>query len=290
VEPGRASRTAVLVCQGRAAADGLVAPGLFSDPVAVELLTDDERVPVLQVRAGTPPSGAGARLAYESVRASATGMVPRTIAIDEAVAGRPCPQLVVLGAGLDTRAWRMSALAGAEVLEVDHPASQADKRERVGELAPVCGSLHYVAADFGHDSLDAVLEPAGHDRSRATTWLWEGVVAYLTEAEVTRTLAAVAHRSAAGSRLVVNYQAPSVTATVGRYLARAMSWAARRPDVWTDEPRRSAWTPERMTALLRVHGFSVVDDSDLLTLARQRSLPVTHARSLASGRVAVADR
>jgi methyltransferase (TIGR00027 family) len=290
VESGRASRTAVLVCQGRAAADGLVAPGVFSDPVAVELLTEDERVPVLQVRARTPPRGAAARLTYESVRASATGMVPRTIAIDEAVAERPCPQLVVLGAGLDDRAWRMARLADVDVLEVDHPASQVDKRDRVGDLPPVCGSLHFVAVDFGRDSLGTSLESAGHDRTRATTWLWEGVVAYLTEAQVTRTLAAVARRSAPGSRLVVNYQAPSATATVGRYAAHAMSWFARQPAVWTDEPRRSAWTPERMAALLRVHGFAVADDRDLLTLARERSLPVTHARSLASGRIAVADR
>ena len=280
----------MLVCQGRAAADGLVAPDVFSDPVAVELLTDDERVPVLQVRAGTPPRGAAPRLTYESVRASATGMVPRTIAIDEAVVARPCPQLVVLGAGLDSRAWRMHALADVDVLEVDHPASQDDKRERVGDLVPVCGSLRFVAVDFSRDSLDASLESAGHDRSRATTWLWEGVVAYLTEPEVTRTFAAVAHRSAPGSRMVVNYQAPSVTATVGRYVAHAMSWAARQRAVWSDEPRRSAWTPERMAALVRVHGFSMADDADLLTVARQRALPVTHARSLASGRVVVADR
>jgi methyltransferase (TIGR00027 family) len=290
VESGRASRTAVLVCQGRAAADGLVAPGVFSDPVAIELLHEDERVPVVQVRAGTPPSGAAARLTYESVRASATGMVPRTVAIDEAVVTRPCPQLVVLGAGLDGRAWRMSELADVAVLEVDHPASQADKRERIGDRTPVSASLQLVPVDFGVDSLDLALDAADHDRSRPTTWLWEGVVAYLTEPEVVRTLAALARRSAPGSRLVVNYQAPSATAAVGRHVARLLSRLARQPDVWTDEPRRSVWTSQRMAALLRVHGFSVVEDTDLLTFAQQRSLPVTHRRSLASGRVAVADR
>lgn len=290
METGRASRTAVLVCQGRAAADGLLAPGVFSDPVAVELLRDDERVPVEQVRAGRPPSGAGARLVYESVRAAAGSMVPRTVAIDEAVAARPCPQMVVLGAGLDDRAWRMRELADVDVLEVDHPASQADKRDRVADLPPVCRSLRSVGVDFTRDSLDLSLDATGHDRSRATTWLWEGVVPYLTEPEVARTLAVVARRSAAGSRLVVNYQAPSLTAKVGRMVARAMARVARQTDVWTDEPVRSVWTPDRMAALLRVHGFSVVDDSDMVEITRARSLPVTPRRSTADGRVAVADR
>jgi methyltransferase (TIGR00027 family) len=290
METGRASRTAVLVCQGRAAADGRLAPGVFSDPVAVELLRADERVPVQQVRAGTAPSGAAARLAYESVRAAAVTMVPRTVAIDAAVAGRPCPQMVVLGAGLDDRAWRMRELADVDVLEVDHPASQADKRDRVGDLRAVCRSLRSVAVDFTVDSLDEALEWTGHDRSHATTWVWEGVVPYLSEPDVARTLAVLARRSAGGSRLVVGYQAPSLTARAGRLLARVMARAARQPDVWTDEPVRSVWTPDRMGALLRVHGFSVVDDSDMVEITQARSLPVTPRRSTADGRVAVADR
>ena len=268
METGRASRTAVLVCQGRAAADGRLAPGVFSDPVAVELLRDDERVPVELVRAGTPPSGAGGPA---GVRVGPGGRRQHGAAHRghrRGVAARPCPQLVVLGAGLDDRAWRMRELADVDVLEVDHPASQADKRDRVGGLPRVCRSLESVAVDFTRDSLDVALDETGHDRSRATTWLWEGVVPYLTEPEVARTLAVVARRSAGGSRLVVNYQAPSLTAKVGRLVARGMARVARQPDVWTDEPVRSVWTPDRMAALLRVHGFSVVDDSDMVEITR----------------------
>jgi O-methyltransferase involved in polyketide biosynthesis len=105
-----ASRTAVLVCQGRAAADGRIAVGRFADPVAVTMLRDQERVPVDRVRAGTQPAGWTERVDYEAVRACAELMVPRTIAIDEAVRARPAPQVVILGAGLDARAWRMKEL------------------------------------------------------------------------------------------------------------------------------------------------------------------------------------
>jgi O-methyltransferase involved in polyketide biosynthesis len=118
----QASRTAVLVCQGRAAAHQRIAPNRFSDPTAMTMLRDDERVAVEQVRAGTPPRGWAPRVAFEIVRASAEVIVPRTIAIDEAVRDRPTSQLVILGAGLDGRGWRMTELAGVDVFEVDHPA------------------------------------------------------------------------------------------------------------------------------------------------------------------------
>ena len=129
-----ASRTAVLVCQGRAAAHNRLAAGRFSDPIASLLLREKERAPVEQVLAGTPPRDWRSRMEFELIQATAEGMAPRTIAIDDAVRARPAPQLVILGAGLDTRAWRLPELAGTAVFEVDHPASQQDKRDRIGRL------------------------------------------------------------------------------------------------------------------------------------------------------------
>ncbi len=137
MDADRASRTAVLVCQGRAAAHGRIGEGRFADPVAMALLRDDERVAVQRVRAGDPPKGVRDRVDFEMVRASAGTIVPRTVVIDDAVRARLVPQLVILGAGLDDRAWRMPELAGVEVFEVDHPASQRDKRSRVGDLQPL---------------------------------------------------------------------------------------------------------------------------------------------------------
>ncbi len=101
-----ASRTAVLVCQGRATAHGRIAVGRFGDPVASVLLRDGERTAVEQVRNDVPPEGWRQRLDFELVGATAEAMVPRTVAIDDAIRARPAPQLVILGAGLDTRAWR----------------------------------------------------------------------------------------------------------------------------------------------------------------------------------------
>ncbi len=85
-----ASSTAVLVCQGRAVADGRYAVDRFSDPVAWHLLDPGERVVVEQARAGHPPDGGRDRMAYELVRRTGLLMVPRTIAIDDAVRDARC--------------------------------------------------------------------------------------------------------------------------------------------------------------------------------------------------------
>ena len=280
----------MLVCQGRAAAHGRIAPEVFADPVALPMLQGDERLPVDQVRADARPDGAVARVGYEMVRASAEAVVPRTVAIDAAVRSAPAGQVVILGAGLDGRAWRMAELAGAEVYEVDHPASQQDKRARVAALHPVAGALHWVPVDFSRDRLGDALDAAGHRADAPTSWVWEGVVAYLSRPEVEATVGAVAARSAAGSSLVVNYQAPSIAAGAGRIVARGMLALARSPGLWRDEPRRSAWTAPAMAALLTRHGFRVTGDEDTLTIARRLPMTVQQRRSLASGRVATAER
>src|SRR5436190_415362 len=68
--------------------------------------------------------------------------------------------------------------------------------------------VKFVAVDFTREDLGERLAAAGHDRSQRTTWIWEGVVMYLTPSEVEATLRVVAARSAKGSRLVVVYLGP----------------------------------------------------------------------------------
>jgi methyltransferase (TIGR00027 family) len=189
-----ASRTAVLVCQGRAAAHCRIAVGRFADPTALGLLREPERAVVERVRSGEPPNDWRRRLDYELVPATAEGMAPRTVAIDDAVGERPTTQVVIVGAGLDGRAWRMAELAEASVYEVDHPASQDDKRDRVDAagLTLAAHAVTHVPVDFSRDPLDDRLGSTGHHRGEPTTWLLEGVVPYLSRGEVAATVTAVA--------------------------------------------------------------------------------------------------
>jgi methyltransferase (TIGR00027 family) len=285
-----ASSTAVLVCQGRAAADGRYAVGRFSDPIARELLGPADHVVVDRVRADRVPTEAADRLAYEMVRRTGLTMVPRTISIDEAIRGHAAGQLVTLGAGLDARAWRMSELAGAAVFEVDHPASQQDKLRRLGGLVPTAGRVVPVAIDLASERLGPTLERAGFDRRAVTTWVWEGVVPYLTAGEVRATVAQVAELSAPASQLVVNYQAKSLPTTVMRVAMRLLLRVSRQPDPLAGEPWRSLWRPDRMQSMLSDNGFDVTSDSDLLTLSEGLALPSGNNGSLRNGPVAVAVR
>lgn len=290
MEEGSASRTAVLVTQCRAAADGRLAPGRFGDPVARELLHADELAVVDAVRNGARPRALGDRVLYGLVQASSVVLVARTVLIDEAIAEVANPQVVVLGAGLDARAWRLAALAGVSVFEVDHPASQADKRERIGRRRLVARSVRFVPADFAHDPLGEALEGAGHLAERPTTWVWEGAVMYLARAQVAATMAAVAERSAPGSRVVVNYEERSLSSRAGMVAFGGLSRLARRRSPTAGEPRRSSWSPTAMAALLADHGFEVGADEDLLSAATRLGLEPQARRHLAASRVAVADR
>lgn len=291
MKSGGASRTAVFVCQGRAVADGRLAVERFSDPVAGRLLTPEEREPVEAARDQAAAEGRK-RWAVESVRACAEVVVPRTVVIDDAVTGAVTgrdgmQQVVLLGAGLDGRPWRLPALEAATVFCVDHPATQADARERAAGLTPVAGRLVFAPVDLTTEPLDEALEAAGHDRAAPTVWVWEGVVPYLRKAEVAATATALAGRSAPGSVLVVNYQTPSLTATLGRGVLNLVARASRVETATADEPWRSAWRPSEMARLLTARGFAVEQDVDLLHLAHEIGSPATHSRSLRNGRVAV---
>jgi methyltransferase (TIGR00027 family) len=286
-----ASRTAVLVCQARAVADGRLAADAFSDPVARELLDEAELALVDRVRSDRPPADAGERLGYELLQRTAVTIVPRTIAIDRAVREHHPDQVVVLGAGLDTRAWRMPELGHAAVFEVDHPASQRDLLERIGMRHPLAHRLAQVPVDLANQSLSPGLFDAGFDTQSVTTWIWEGVIPYLTESQVRSTLRQVSALSSPGSRLVASYQARSLPTAALRSAMRLVLRVSRQPDPLADEPWRSLWRPADLRTLLHQNRFEVETDNDLLTLAEGLEFPVEgNGGSLRNGRVAIATR
>jgi methyltransferase (TIGR00027 family) len=250
----RPSRTAHFVALGRAMADaGLSHVPNFRDPTAHVFLSDKGKRSLAKTTQLAREGKRSARL--EMARTMADMMALRTAAIDagvrDAVAGG-ATQLVILGAGYDGRAWRMPELAGVRVFEVDHPATQGDKRAHVAELPAAPGVVNFVSIDFEREALDAVLERAGHDRSAPTCWIWEGVVMYLTCDAMRATLAGVAKRSAPGSTLIVNYHAPH-RRLIARLILRLIG-----------EPQISAWSPGDMSADLRSAGFVVHEDSGLI--------------------------
>lgn len=237
---------------GRAVAHGRSPVARFDDPTAIELLPEESRSRVQQVRANEPLKGLRANLRREYLQRQSTAMVARTVAVDDEVRAAASPQVVILGAGLDGRAWRMSELREVTVFEVDHPDTQRVKRSRLSALEPHAKSIHFVAVDFERDDLDEALEKAGHDPTKPTTWIWEGVVMYLALPAIESTLAVIARRSAKRSRLIVVYHQPAfLLHFVGAVLKRI------------GEPLRSTLTPAQMKGLLEKYGFVVVRDRDV---------------------------
>jgi len=260
MKPGKASRTAELVCMGRAVAHARSEVDRFHDPVALTMLSLESRARVASALGERTPTTLRGRVFSGYLRRQAAVMAVRTVAIDDAVRAGGAPQVVILGAGLDGRAWRMTDLADAVVFEVDHPDTQKNKRERVRGLGTTAKEVRFVAVDFERDELDVALAEAGHDSTKPTTWIWEGVVMYLTLADIEQTLAVIRARSAPGSAVVIVYHRPAwLLWVVGPIVGRL------------GEPLKSRFTPEEMRRLLERHGMTVASDKDIAELALEMS-------------------
>jgi len=112
-----------------------------------------------------------------------TSVVARTRLIDDAIAGslnERIEQFVVLGAGFDSRAYRLGSLQNTAVFEVDHPTTQAVKRRSLERALPVLPKhVRFVASDFTQHDLQSNMAAAGYRESARTFFLWEGVTNYL---------------------------------------------------------------------------------------------------------------
>ena len=132
----------------------------------------------------------------------------RTRYLDDCVTralDRGVRQVVVLGAGLDTRAARLGR-DGVRFFEVDQPASQADKRERLSRFVDYpLDAATFVPCDFERDDFVQLLESAGLDRGAPVCFLWEGVIYYLLEAAARSTLERLASEFDPRSLLVFDY-------------------------------------------------------------------------------------
>ncbi len=252
MRPGKPSRTAQFVALARAL--GNLAPRVpgFSDPLAVQFLPEKWRRRVEQRRAAI---ASGARTSPYSFWLGPMGVYLqfRTVILDRALASAlPVDQLVILGAGLDSRAWRLDSLKDTIVFELDFPASQAWKRERAASLPFKAKDVRFVAIDFERDQLAPLLRSSGFDPSKPSFWLWEGVTMYLRPEAVSANLGAIAALSAPGSRIAFTY----VRKKNGR-IPRSPVLALM------GEPLRSAFSPDEIKDLAKSHGWRRIQDSSV---------------------------
>ena len=122
-------------------------------------------------------------------------------------AGNGLQQVVIIGAGLDSRAYRFNKqMPNIRFFEVDLPAAVAQKKELVqAAVGKPPTTVSYVSVDYRNGGIDGALKRVGYDRKQKTLFICEGVTRYVDAATVDRTLQFIAKNAAAGSELVFDY-------------------------------------------------------------------------------------
>ncbi|GAB2822600.1 class I SAM-dependent methyltransferase [Actinoallomurus bryophytorum] len=251
MQTGRPSITALGVAAARAAHQEIEDGRVFSDPLAARILGPD---------AGDPAFETSFDAANEMARLVVTARARYAEEALAAAVSRGVRQVVILGAGLDTFAYRSPyGPAGPRVFEVDFPATQEWKRERLaaaGIAEPP--SLTFAPIDFERSSLAGGLAEAGFDADRPAFFVWAGVVPYLTPQAVLGTLAFIAALPR-GSGVVFDYLDPPDT------LAPPFRAAHEARAAWTaanGEPLLSHFAAEDLVAQLRDLGFRDIENLD----------------------------
>jgi len=233
---------------------------LFADPFAVQFLAVRYRR-IVRVASWPLLGPAVRRLVEWRYPGAMTSGIARTRLIDDFLheALRDgIKQIVILGAGFDCRAWRMPELADRRIIEVDHPATQALKRERLEKIgAAIPPSLTFAAIDFTRQRLDEVLAATSFDPHQRSFVLWEGVTHYLGERAVDQTLRTIAAVTEPGSRLVFTYLHRGL-------IDGTMTFAGARSSQRQVAGHREPWIWGMMAAelpdYLAERGFTLLED------------------------------
>src|SRR5208283_3381536 len=221
---------------------------IFTDPLALRILGEDAET--VARRAEEQPLGRRMRIFIAA----------RTRFAEDALAAaveRGVRQAVVLGAGLDTYAYRSPLRDRLRIFEVDHPATQAWKRERVEAAGiPIPDSLSFAPVDFERQTLAEGLAAAGFDPGQQTFFTWLGVVPYLTEEAIWSTLGFIASLPD-GAHVVFDYADPpeSLAPEMREFHDRGAARVAEIGEAW-----RTYFEPEQLkTKLLRL-GLTEIED------------------------------
>ncbi|MEA2237281.1 MAG: hypothetical protein QOC81_2005 [Thermoanaerobaculia bacterium] len=253
MQEGQASRTADRVAERRAAHQVRDRPLVFEDPLALRII----RPEVARELRERPPARESSPLAPYLRAFFAMRSRFAEDALRDAVA-LGVQQYVILGAGFDTFAYR-NPFPELRVFEVDHPATQATKRERLagGEIA-IPPTLTFVPIDFTITALDDALRGAGFNASSPAFFAWLGVVPYLERPAIDQTLSFIASLRT-GTGVVFDYTVPPET--LG-WTSRVVFYAMAKRVASIGEPWKTFFDPPELLRDLHRLGFTNAEDYD----------------------------
>ncbi len=227
-------------------------PWILEDTLSEQLLSDEERSTIHKEIATWPPEVAASFRLSHAVRTR----LAEDLAVEGIAAGRD--RYVLLGAGLDSFAWRHPQAGALEVVEVDHPATQTWKRRRLAERGlQEPANLRFVPIDL------AQCPPASLELSVAATLSWLGVTMYLERGAVKAVLAGIAD-APAGTTLVVNFLLEEGDLGEPDRLVRVTSQGTVAR---SGEPIRSTYTRGECEEMLAGAGFASIEILDAEALA-----------------------
>jgi methyltransferase (TIGR00027 family) len=244
MEEGKFSRTAYRVAVRRAAHQLLDQPRVLDDPLALRIIGSEAEE---ALRSNPKERHAFAR-AFRAFMAARSRYAEDELAQAVVIGVR---QYVVLGAGLDTFAYR-NPHSGLRVFEVDHPATQAWKRERLKAAEiEIPQSLTFVPIDFERQTLADGLAQSGFNLHAAAFFSWLGVTPYLTREACMSTLSFIA-KMPAGSGVVFDFAVDRKLLNVGQRMALA---ALSRRVARYGEPFQLFFDPAKLRDDLKSLGF-----------------------------------
>lgn len=249
MDPAKASATATGVAVARSAHRSCdQPPWVLDDPFALQLAGP---------RWAEIQSASEAAFPETALRQSRASVVARSRYAEDRLVSGGYRQYVILGAGLDSFAWRRADLIGwLRLFEVDHPASQAWKLGRIAELdLPVRDGHVFAPVDFETTPLCDGLTRAGLDWSQPAFFSWLGVIIYLTPEAITATLNTVSG-CGTGSEIVLSYDAPDAFLDD---TAREMVKIETRQVAATGEPYTTRMSPAQAETLIESAGLEVVE-------------------------------
>lgn len=254
MEENQPSTTAQRVAMRRAAHQLLDDPKIFDDPVALRII-GQECASALQadpLQFDDSPLAPYIRISMAARSRYAEDELAHAVE-------RGITQYVILGAGLDTFAYRdLNSDSALQIYEIDHPATQKWKRARLKEVGlSLPRNLIFAPIDFEMQTLAEGLRNAGYDPCRPTYFSWLGVTPYLTTEAVMATLRYIT-TTAMGSAVVFDYMIlPSLLTAAQR--SRFDELALRVASV--GEPWQTFFDPAELAVDLRAMGFGYIKDN-----------------------------
>jgi methyltransferase (TIGR00027 family) len=272
MQENQASITALITAYTRAYHAAQASPRIFDDFIAGQLFTPEEQITfrrnIVGLLSFVDPQSAAANPDEESALRRVMQTYNGSITLSRSRYTEDCieqslenglEQYVILGAGMDTYACRHPELASRlQIFEVDHPATQAVKQDKLKLLGGgIPSNLRLVPVDFAAGDMEKALVQAGFNPAIPAFFSWLGVTYYLTQDAINTSLAKLSELAAPGSSLVFDYMHPD--AFDPKKAAKRMQ-LMQKITLQVGEPMITALLPEQLTEKLQKFGFLLVEN------------------------------